>query len=286
MKNIKGITLIEVIVLIMVFAFIITLLLPAFTTAANRESSFLAVCSNRLKNFGIANNIYANEFNGSCCPVEFLEPNANGTVHKGGVSYSQILWPANNAFRSYLNCDSYPKDKKNAPLPGASGWASYNGPYNMPLAFLCPADIISNDWNNNLSGVLMSYAYNTTDFQISWSSGGPFIYGYKISEVKRPSKLVLFIDGIDWWCGGNVQTNPPAGANYARGWDTHGQMNISEYRGSGAGRGLPAVYGPVLYRHNEGAVGVFYDGHAEYMKKQDWYNPNNQQSTLYRWSNQ
>ena len=148
----------------------------------------------------------------------------------------------------------------------------------MPKALLCPSDTISIDWQNKFgdgtySGVLVSYAYNVTDWPVNFN--GPiaaYYLGFRIIEVKQPSAKISFIDGIDWWA-----TYYGRSADYHIAWDTHGQMSINDYRNNSMGT---PCWGPVIYRHNEGANCGFYDGHVKYMKKQVIYNP----SSLGMWS--
>jgi prepilin-type processing-associated H-X9-DG protein len=83
--------------------------------------------------------------------------------------------------------------------------------------------------------------------------------------MRNPSTKLAFIDGIDWWVDWGDR-----GACYQNGWDQHHQQSIAAYRGqSPEGAALTPCWGPVLYRHNEGAMIGFYDGHAGYMKKQE-----------------
>ena len=261
MKTLKGFTVAELLVVIVIITLMITILLPAFTTAANKETSFRAVCANRLKNLGMANSIYANEYDGYYCPLDFLDPNDRGRITMGipPQNYDEIMWLANRGFRNILKYDQYPKNKRNS-----DSSAAYNGPLNMPAELLCPADKISIDWSNQRDGVLVSYGYNMTDWPYSWSGPLALSYmGYRVDNVPAPSTKLVFIDSIDWWVTWGCRAADPALA-----WDRHGQMSIGEYRGQGRGAGITSCYGPTIYRHNEGANITFYDGHVQYMKKQ------------------
>ena len=81
---------------------------------------------------------------------------------------------------------------------------------------------------------------------------------HKRTAVPRASEKLVFIDSCDWWCTWD-------GANYEEGWDVVGGKGTWEdYNAAG-------VWGPVCYRHNEGAMVCFYDGHVEYMAKEKVY---------------
>ncbi len=65
-----------------------------------------------------------------------------------------------------------------------------------------------------------------------------------------PAAKLQFNEAHDWW-------SKWKGADYLHGWDVLGQLGtVNQYKSVGCG-------GPTLYRHNEAANLVFYDGHVE-----------------------
>ena len=86
------------------------------------------------------------------------------------------------------------------------------------------------------------------------------IVGHRVDGIQNPAEKLQFIDGIDWWTDWRA-------ANYINGWDKLGQRRSDDYR-DGSIIGSPLVYAPVFYRHSEGALIGFYDGHAAYLKKE------------------
>ncbi|MHC4497184.1 MAG: type II secretion system protein [Planctomycetota bacterium] len=99
----------------------------------------------------------------------------------------------------------------------------------------------------------ISYGYNLTDWYFSdWFGIG--YAGHRSTTVPNPSNELIFTESHDWWLWW-------WGANYVDGWDVLGQDTITPYKQVGCD-------GPTLYRHNDGASIAFYDGHAEYMKKE------------------
>jgi prepilin-type processing-associated H-X9-DG protein len=142
-------------------------------------------------------------------------------------------------------------------------------PFIVPKEYLCPSDEISRNINNAVSAtgtVSVSYGYNCTEFirQYQFFSNGPPAYttnpaGHRAMSIKRASDKLAFTDSIDWWVAWG-------GADYRIGWDVLHQASIQSYKSS-----VPRVDGPTIYRHNEGANVVFYDGHTLYMKKQDMF---------------
>lgn len=87
-----GFTLIEVLVVVAIIALLIAILLPSL--AAAREQSRRAICSTRLHNIGLANQIYANENKGKI--LECHSRRKSG----GGRKWTQIAISARQASRS------------------------------------------------------------------------------------------------------------------------------------------------------------------------------------------
>jgi len=263
MKNSKAFTLIELLVVIAIIALLLAILIPSLSKA--KELANRIVCGNHLKTLASASATYAAAQGGYFVPAGyspyFFDPaNPGKPLPLATAKTKSCTWMGNKTFREYINIDAY------RPM---IDW----GQNDVPDEFLCPSDKISDNPDNVpiddgvVTGVLTSYAYNVTDWK-PWGTGSGDgwratnvsirIVGHRADAVKEPAGKLQFIDGIDWW------TDWPA-ADYRIGWDKLGQATNTAYRD---GTINPKVYGPVFYRHSEGAVIGFYDGHAEYMKKE------------------
>jgi prepilin-type N-terminal cleavage/methylation domain-containing protein/prepilin-type processing-associated H-X9-DG protein len=246
MRKIKGFTLVELLVVISIIAILLAVLIPSLNKA--RELGRRVVCMNNLKSLGTANAVYANQYNYAYLPA----------AYKMFLADDMHWWPGNTEFRKILNIGSYGKDKK-AVGDTTLDQTAAKSMYNMPKSFLCPSDTVSTDVKNMLSGVLVSYGLNITEFTTStdWSIAqrNCKYWGHTAGRIQQPATKIAFIDGIDWHTSW-------ASANYETGWDLYGQQNISFYKNKG-------IHGPVFYRHSEGANMAFYDGHAAYKKKQE-----------------
>ena len=236
-----GFTLIELLVVIAIIAILAAMLLPALQKA--KASSYGTGCLNNLRQFAIANTLYAGDHDDQSVPL--LDLRRDGSTQ---------LWMANPQFRELIGY-------------GKSG----NSTVQTPSQYRCPAD--TQIWkpsqyayanNTRLSdhqntGTLTSYSYNFEDWYPSegrsWALASKDHAGHKLSLVEEPSQKLIFHDGHDWW-------SQWKGADFTKGWDRLKQKgSVQAYKDAGTG-------GPTLYRHNEGANLAFYDGHGERLRKQ------------------
>ncbi len=258
-----GFTLVELLVVISIIALLLAVLMPSLQKA--REVAKRIICSNHLKTFAMANAIYANQNNSSYVPVRYVDSNSGG----------RAAWLANKAFRKLVDFDAYLKTE-DLQVGGSILL------YDLPNAYLCPSDKISPYKKNRLfrdgAYVLLSYAYNYTDWEISnWDSWGPAGYypkdaGHKADRISQPSSKVAFIDSVDWWCIWGAADYSAVEHTGKLGWDKLGQAKIQTYKDNG-------YHGPTMFRHSEGANCGFYDGHIKYMKKQKIYVIEERQAT-------
>lgn len=186
------------------------------------------ICGNHLRSMGLANTLYADDCDGWYVPVMDRLRGAN------------LYWPGNRFFRELVGYKPRGVTVKET--------------WNAPKEYLCPSDRISTkqssdtQWNN-----WISYGYNLTDWYFTdWFGIG--YAGHKTTTVPSPAGEMIFSESNDWWLWW-------WGANYKDGWDVLGQDTITPYKKVGTD-------GPILYRHSEGVNLAFYDGHAEYMKKE------------------
>ncbi len=242
----QGFTLIELLVVVAIIAILAGMLLPSLAKA--KGSGYQAACLNNMRQFSIANVLYAGDHDDQAVPLLQLQPGGNVE-----------LWMANARYRSYIGYDN-----------------KGNSTVQTPKDYRCPADTAihnprlfayannPNQSNEKNTGTLTSYSYNFEDWYPSggrsWALASKDHAGHKLSSIEEPSGKLIFHDGHDWW-------SQWKGADYINGWNRLKMKgSVQQYKDVGCG-------GPTLYRHNEGANFGFYDGHAQRLRKEKVWIP-------------
>jgi prepilin-type N-terminal cleavage/methylation domain-containing protein/prepilin-type processing-associated H-X9-DG protein len=248
-KN-KAFTLIELLVVIAIIALLLAILVPSLQKA--RDVAYRIRCGSNLKNIAAASYTYTNLSGEYYVPAGHLganQPAKIWPITNADYTAGGRYWYENETFRKYLNIDDF-SVKSTAVSVSAIRLALAV----TPKQFLCPADKVAK--NAGETGYRMSYAYNNTDFR-PWTIAYTIV-GYKASAVPNPAGTLNFIDAADFW----VDIN---GAHYVYVWDKiKGMTSINQWPDNISGDAA-------LYRHNEGANIGFYDGHAQWVKKEECF---------------
>ncbi|MCE5186586.1 MAG: prepilin-type N-terminal cleavage/methylation domain-containing protein [Planctomycetaceae bacterium] len=240
-KRNAGFTLIELLVVIAIIALLLSIVTPALRRA--KESAKSLVCCNNLKTLALANQLYASRQD------NWFVPAVDSTMTAKG----QPTWNSNAEYRDLVGLEQ-----------------AYTGSaYQMPKQYLCPTDKQANpEYWASVGGSYqnyVSYGYNFTDWgpgsknQVSWSGNIPsstWACRLRVNEITAPGSRIMFVDGGDLWARMD-------GANYRLYWDKYGQ-DIVAYR-------KVNMWYPVYYRHGEGTNVAFFDGHADYAKKETMF---------------
>jgi prepilin-type N-terminal cleavage/methylation domain-containing protein/prepilin-type processing-associated H-X9-DG protein len=239
-------TLIELLVVIAILSILLAVIVPALRKA--KESAKAVVCRTHLKTLALANELYAARCGNWYVPAIDTTMTARG----------EPTWNSNVLFRELVGLQS----------------AYVGSSFVLPKDYLCPSDTQSNETYWNQAGItyanFVSYGCNLTDWgpdsrrPVSWSGNLPvstWSCRFRIGTLRTPAEAIMFADSGDIWIR-------KAGADYKTFWNQFGQ-DIVKYRARN-------MWHPVYYRHKEGANVSFFDGHVEYIQKQNlfFYKPN------------
>lgn len=214
-------TLIELLVVISIIALLIAILLPALGAA--RDTARSVQCLSMLKQFGLANHIYAEDSKNVFLPVRYEDDDGHEN------------WYSDALFAQALGMDK-----------GRSHW---------PQEYLCPSSYaiqmgegLDAPWipSEDYRRIGESYGYNYTfnedlNMNRSWvrnNWGDPIANGVQRDlQVESSSKNLMFTDGL-----GDRLGYAPNASTYT----TEADVNSDA----------------AAYRHNEAANVAFFDGHG------------------------
>ncbi len=231
MRRSLGFTLIELLVVIAIIAILAALLLPSLSSA--KSQAYKMQCVGALKQFGLANTMYADSYGGWAIPDVYGPAAGNYTSawYRGdGTNIS------GNAMKSFMGC-------KEA-VASAYGW---------PKGLVCPkATLVTAQTDNPLLfGMARSYGLNVTSLP-AW--GADSYLGAKMSKIVNPSQKMNFTDATDFQAQRYHSYYPTYYGVVGEFWDGGTYVAM------------------IAYRHFQSASIVYYDGHAASGKYQSVQN--------------
>ncbi len=170
----QAFTLIELLVVISIISLLIAILLPALGQA--RKSAQNLMCMNLIRQFGVANGVYATQSKGFILPVRLKAP--------GDVKTD---WMANSMLHDAMGLGNLTIGYGNVPMNRICPMADY--------AKAHPGSGMYADrykWQYSYGGVVQSFSSEQlldTTTQIV----------YRIDRILKPSYKLAMADAMDWW---------------------------------------------------------------------------------------
>ncbi|MFH1371725.1 MAG: prepilin-type N-terminal cleavage/methylation domain-containing protein [Planctomycetota bacterium] len=235
-KKIKAFTLIELLVVISIIALLLLVLMPAL--GKTRYQSRRILCASNLKTIGMGDIMYSQESDDWHVPV------MNGLAN-------DERWFENPLFTILVDLKGRHNEEEQDIFEEEA--------MTLLKDFKCPNDkrTIDDGFYFEIEG--LSYGMNGMGLYgvRGWhysnnSNPPPMAHCLKTSQVVSPGSKFFFMDAV-WYV---VHRDD---ADYKRVWDVHGD------------RMGPWAWDAPAYRHDEGANMLFYDGHVNYLPKEEIY---------------
>jgi prepilin-type N-terminal cleavage/methylation domain-containing protein/prepilin-type processing-associated H-X9-DG protein len=234
-----GFTLIELLVVIAIIAILASLLLPALAKA--KEKGRTTACINNLRQMGLAQRVYADDFDGRY--VHTFQVRGNNDFRKAWFNFLQLYQQTTNL----LFCPNRTKKFREA-------------------VALYPSDM----QDKAISNYAMNFRLGGCDWANVWDvRDWPAL---KDVAIRSPSSTVHLTDG------GSRPVNTPdrfravtsSSPEKPGCWIVHDPANDAPCSGCVTSTGDPNWGGPHL-RHNQRSAVLFADTHVEVKRGSDWY---------------
>jgi prepilin-type N-terminal cleavage/methylation domain-containing protein/prepilin-type processing-associated H-X9-DG protein len=241
MRRSRGFTLIELLVVIAIIAILAAILFPVFAQA--RDKARQATCLSNIKQLSLGVTMYAQDYD------EMLLPRATSLSCGGGAMYNRYV------------CDPtrYVLNWWDIVLP----YTKNNGVYYCPSAAPFSSSQLQPHGITNVSiGYNMSVYYVQPNYslvtRVAVSAQNTYFPGVTMAQVTRPANTILLGEAGHVW-------SPSATARPFNSKDNPSPILATQPTAESG-----SEWGPEP-RHGEGANMGFVDGHAKWMRLEQFY---------------
>jgi prepilin-type N-terminal cleavage/methylation domain-containing protein/prepilin-type processing-associated H-X9-DG protein len=232
MSRKHGFTLIELLVVISIIALLMAIMMPALNRAREQAKKIVCMSNNRTVGLGVV--MYTQDSKDWSLPM---------------INDTNQIWFQNNLFSTIIGLKGRPNSVAD----------QYNNALTLPDEFMCPSD--NRKPNKGMletnPGTVLGVSIGLNGTGMWPPQGQGWNYNHynglgKYSRIEKPQEKFMFMDSTDW----AVHMDS---ANYKDYWDVYGNIVTAKRWHTPA------------YRHDEGLNMVYYDGHVEYLPKEDVY---------------
>jgi len=236
MRRARGFTLVELLVVIGVIALLIAILLPTLNKA--RSSSRQLKCLSNLRQIGLVDQMYQNEYKGLHLPAYYgWSPSGNG-------------WPANTPPKIPASGPRRWWFQTSTLLTALTAVRPSSGRY--PQNIVCPdAPLSALRANKNGYTLHNSYGMNYSQLPgMNLALAPDYFNVWKSNQVIASAEIIYFIDSTSE--GVSIGGTPNGTLKYFNPY--YGERHEP-----------PDKSNIVAYRHNRGANVLFFDGHGQWI---------------------